>query len=162
MAESAQKLKNQVLWYIHTAWDWDRYQDQMESIVPCRNVHTGLRHGQDQNPLFPIVPALFSVLILVLLPCSVNNSLWLLGSIDNQTSQTDSGVFKRQGCACSLKHPRIDLIEQVVFGIKKVSSPIEMIEEILRSIASHPWNGNSYLTGLCTNTQPHSYIFTLY
>ena len=26
VAESEQKLKNQVLWYIHTAWDRDQYR----------------------------------------------------------------------------------------------------------------------------------------
>ena len=49
------------LWYGHTTserhWEWYRYQ--MESIVPCRNVHTGLR--QEQAPLLPMVPVPFPV-----------------------------------------------------------------------------------------------------
>ena len=38
---------------IHTAWEWDRdwYRDQMESLVPCRNVPTGLRQGQGPDPI---------------------------------------------------------------------------------------------------------------
>ena len=34
-------------WYIHTAQErsLNQCRDQMESIVPCRNVHTGLRQG---------------------------------------------------------------------------------------------------------------------
>ena len=40
------------LWYGHTTserhWEWYRYQ--MESIVPCRNVHTGLRQEQGTGP----------------------------------------------------------------------------------------------------------------
>ena len=38
---------------IHTDrdWGWDRYRDQIKSIVPCRNVHTGRRQRQEPGPI---------------------------------------------------------------------------------------------------------------
>ena len=82
--------RTQALRYIHTAQDWDRYRDQIESIVQCGNVHTGLRQGRDQGPLFPIVPVPFHALVLVLFPCSVNKPLLCC---TNKNSSTKNGYM---------------------------------------------------------------------
>ena len=37
--------------YIASERNWNRYRDQIENIVPCRNVHTGLRQGQVPGPI---------------------------------------------------------------------------------------------------------------
>ena len=70
------------------AQDWNWYRDPMESIVPCGNVHTGLRQGRDQDPLFPIVSVPFHVLVPVLFPCSVNKPLLCC---TNKKSSTENG-----------------------------------------------------------------------
>ena len=46
--------------------------DQMESVVPCRNVHAGPRQDWGQAPLFPFVSVPFPVPVLITFPCSVN------------------------------------------------------------------------------------------
>ena len=58
-SNSSSLLVHPILWYIHTAWEWvwDWYRNQIESIVPCRNVHIGPRQG----PLFPVLAVPFSV-----------------------------------------------------------------------------------------------------
>ena len=58
------------------------------SVVPCGNVHTGLRQGRDQDPLFPIVSVPFHVLVPVLFPCSVNKPLLCC---TNKKSSTENG-----------------------------------------------------------------------
>ena len=46
-------MVTEVTWYIHTVRerDRDRYRDQMESIVLCRNVHTGSRQIPGPGPI---------------------------------------------------------------------------------------------------------------
>ena len=67
-------MVTEVTWYIHTVRerDRDRYRDQMESIVLCRNIHTGQDRDRHQDPLFPIVPTSFPVSVPFPFPSSVN------------------------------------------------------------------------------------------
>ena len=61
-------------WLIHTDQerDRDKYGDQIESIVPCRNVHTVRNRDKHQDPLFFTVPVPLAVLDLAHFPCKIN------------------------------------------------------------------------------------------
>ena len=58
--------------YVHCMGpDWDRYRDQMESIVPSGNGTLAGDKDRDQGPLFPIVPIPVCN-SLISIACSVN------------------------------------------------------------------------------------------
>ena len=65
---------NLALWLVHIDRDrgWDRYKDQVESLVPCQNVHTGRRKGQGPEPIvFLLYQSRSLYQSHVLFPCGV-------------------------------------------------------------------------------------------